>query len=93
MTQNIIVNESILSKNDRQAQALRAVFAQHRLFVCNLMSSPGSGKTSLLESLAKLGFCFAVIEGDLQQDRLPQEYEVCWIEPWRKCQVSFFQVP
>lgn len=79
MTQNIIINESILSKNDRQAQALRAVFAQHRLFVCNLMSSPGSGKTSLLESFAKLGFSFAVIEGDLQTNRDTERLQQCGI--------------
>lgn len=77
--QEVIVNESILSKNDRHAEMLRAIFAQHRLFVCNLMSSPGSGKTSLLESFARLSTSFAVIEGDLQTNRDTERLQQCGI--------------
>lgn len=77
--QEVIVNESILSKNDRHAKTLRAIFAQHRLFVCNLMSSPGSGKTSLLESFARLSTSFAVIEGDLQTNRDTERLQQCGI--------------
>lgn len=79
MAQNILVNESILSKNDRNAEALRAVFAKQQLFVCNMMSSPGSGKTSLLESFARLGFLFAVIEGDLQTERDTERLQQCGV--------------
>ncbi len=77
--QEVIINESILSKNDRHAKMLRTIFAQHRLFVCNLMSSPGSGKTSLLESFAHLSTSFAVIEGDLQTNRDTERLQQCGI--------------
>jgi len=45
----IPVERSALSKNDQLAAELRAEFVRSGLAVVNLMSSPGSGKTSLLE--------------------------------------------
>ena len=39
----------VLSENDRLAADLRARFQAHGIFCLNLISSPGSGKTSLLE--------------------------------------------
>lgn len=63
------VVRNILQANDRLASENRRRFDEAGIFVVNLMSSPGAGKTSLLErtidSLAgRLGI--AVIEGDLQ---------------------------
>jgi hydrogenase nickel incorporation protein HypB len=65
------VNEDILSANDMLAETLQARFQQAGVFVMNLMSSPGAGKTSfilrIIESLApkmKIG----VIEGDIASD-------------------------
>ncbi len=65
------VNEDILGANDVIAESLRARFSQAGVFVVNLMSSPGAGKTSMvlrtIEALAgthKIG----VIEGDLASD-------------------------
>jgi hydrogenase nickel incorporation protein HypB len=65
------VNEDILSVNDLLADNLKARFEASGVFVMNLMSSPGAGKTSLIlriiESLAskhKIG----VIEGDIASD-------------------------
>jgi len=68
----IKLQKNVLSKNDVIAAELRKQFTQKRLLVLNLLSSPGSGKTSLLEETAKaLGSSlrFAVIEGDLQTER------------------------
>ncbi|PLX78239.1 MAG: hydrogenase accessory protein HypB [Desulfuromonas sp.] len=68
-TRTIRVEEDLLAKNDRLAAGNRARFAAHRLLVLNLVSSPGSGKTSILErSLRDLSgeFGFAVLEGDQQ---------------------------
>jgi hydrogenase nickel incorporation protein HypB len=44
----IEVKEGILSENDGLAQALRDRLRAHHTFLLNLMSSPGSGKTSLI---------------------------------------------
>ena len=49
----IEVKESVFADNDRDAAALRAQLKAEGTFLINLMSSPGSGKTSTLLSLAK----------------------------------------
>ena len=67
----ITIERKVLEKNDEVARQNRALFGQHRLFVCNVVSSPGSGKTSILErSIEHLGgrLKIAVIEGDVQTD-------------------------
>ena len=51
----IEVKESVFADNDRQAEALRKQLKQERTFLMNLMSSPGSGKTTtLLRTIEKL---------------------------------------
>ncbi|WP_114417843.1 hydrogenase nickel incorporation protein HypB [Marinospirillum perlucidum] len=63
------IEQDILGKNDRYAAANREEFARRSLFALNLVSSPGSGKTSLLtRTLRELDqrFPLAVIEGDQQ---------------------------
>ncbi len=67
----IPVVRNVLEANDRVAADLRELFAQHGILVLNLISSPGAGKTSLLErTLTDLRqeMRMAVIEGDLQTD-------------------------
>ena len=67
----ITIERKILEKNDEVAKQNRDVFSRHEMFVINLVSSPGSGKTSLLEkTLAHLQnkIRIAVIEGDVQTD-------------------------
>ena len=49
----IEVKESVFADNDRDAAVLRAQLKAEGTFLINLMSSPGSGKTSTLLSLAK----------------------------------------
>jgi hydrogenase nickel incorporation protein HypB len=65
------VNKDILSANDLLADNLRARFDQSKVFVMNIMSSPGAGKTSiilrLIESLSDK-FKIGVIEGDIASD-------------------------
>ncbi len=63
------IEENLLAKNDRLAAKNRALFSEKGLFVLNLVSSPGSGKTSILErTLTDLRgeIDFAVLEGDQQ---------------------------
>jgi hydrogenase nickel incorporation protein HypB len=43
------VRKNILKRNDELAHALRRRFAEAGVFVVNVVSSPGSGKTALLE--------------------------------------------
>jgi hydrogenase nickel incorporation protein HypB len=65
----ITVERKVLEKNDAIAQQNREVFKKKNLFTMNLVSSPGSGKTSLIEKTihhTKNKFNVAVIEGDLQ---------------------------
>jgi len=67
----VSVIRNVLEANDRLAQELKDRFAERGILALNLMSSPGAGKTSLLErTLADLKgeFKMAVIEGDLQTD-------------------------
>ena len=63
------IERDILGKNNDHAAMNRARFAKTRSFALNFVSSPGSGKTSLLvRAIADLGarFPIAVIEGDQQ---------------------------
>jgi len=69
--EKITINQKILSKNDLNAMHLRNRFAKNKTLAINIMSSPGSGKTSLLEAILvplKDKYNIAVIEGDLQTD-------------------------
>lgn len=62
------VMENILEKNDIIAAENNALFSKYGIFVLNLLGSPGSGKTSLLERTIedlKGELRLAVIEGDL----------------------------
>jgi hydrogenase nickel incorporation protein HypB len=64
----IDIKQPILKKNDLLANANREQFAQNRVFVLDLMASPGSGKTStILATIDALRdeFNIAVIEGDI----------------------------
>ena len=67
----ITIERKVLEKNDAVAAANRRRLAEHRLFTCNLVSSPGAGKTSLVErTLAALAprWRLGVVEGDVQTD-------------------------
>ena len=83
-TKSVEVLKKVLSQNDKKALQMKERYAQDGLYVINLMSSVGSGKTTFLESLADFNndannakssfdveqdFHFAVIEGDLQTNR------------------------
>jgi len=68
----VSVVKNILAANDRIAQENRAIFDEKNLLVFNLMSSPGAGKTSLLEKTIvalKDHLNIGVIEGDIQSSQ------------------------
>jgi hydrogenase nickel incorporation protein HypB len=67
----VTVERKILEKNDVVAEQNRQLFKKNKLFTINLLSSPGSGKTSLLEkTMEELNNTvnIAVVEGDVQTD-------------------------
>jgi hydrogenase nickel incorporation protein HypB len=63
------VAEGVLSANDALAQANRETFDRAETYVINLMSSPGAGKTTILErTLERMAgtLRLGVLEGDVQ---------------------------
>lgn len=65
----ITVERKVLEKNDQVAEANRKDFKDKKLFSINMLSSPGSGKTSLVERTVetlKDKLKIGVIEGDVQ---------------------------
>jgi hydrogenase nickel incorporation protein HypB len=65
----IHLNQSILSENNRLAQLNRRFFEGRKVLCLNMVSSPGSGKTTILEKTIQAVISsrkIAVIEGDQQ---------------------------
>jgi hydrogenase nickel incorporation protein HypB len=65
------IQERILSGNERQAAHNRAHFGEHGVLAINLMGSPGSGKTAVLEATARqlAGRRLSALAGDLATER------------------------
>jgi hydrogenase nickel incorporation protein HypB len=66
------VHQRILAGNDRTAQHTRRHFEELGVLALNLMGSPGSGKTALLEATARLAhgrLQLGALSGDLATDR------------------------
>ncbi len=91
MEDRLIVDfaQAVLAENDRMAAALRAEFDRRGLFCVNVLSSPGAGKTALLErTLADLAgqIPTGVLVGDLATDhdaaRLRGTATATWRRTW-----------
>ena len=65
----IPVIRDVLEESNARAQENRAIFDRHNVFVINMMSSPGAGKTTILQKTIPIikdrGINCAVIEGDV----------------------------
>mgnify|MGYP000844157653 CR=1 FL=1 len=70
--ESIEVITRILDENDRVAAHNRTHFDEHGVLAINLMSSPGSGKTALLESTIK------ALDGQLKLAAPMAEYEAIY---------------
>ncbi len=71
MAEKIEVKKKVLSENDRLAADIRTSLKEREIVALNFVSSPGSGKTSLLErTLEALGseLRIAMIAGDVQTE-------------------------
>jgi len=67
----VVLEQKVLSENDRIAGELRERFQKHGVLCLNLISSPGAGKTSILERTLEgraPGDRVAVLTGDIQTD-------------------------
>ena len=67
----IEIKKSVFAENDKDAAALRAELKEKGVFLLNLMSSPGSGKTTTLIrtlNLLKDRLRIAVMEADIDSD-------------------------
>ena len=65
------IKQSVFANNDKQADELRDLLKQKHVFLLNLMSSPGSGKTTTLRqtiALLKDEFKIGVMEADIDSD-------------------------
>ena len=72
MTETVDVKQKVLAANAAAAAALRESFAEARTLVVNLISSPGSGKTTFLERTArerKTRWKLAALDGDIATER------------------------
>ncbi len=69
--ESVEVLKGLLDANDHQALHNREHFERHDVLAINLMSSPGAGKTALLEATIDAlgdGLRVAVVEGDLETE-------------------------
>ncbi len=67
----IHLEQDVMAQNQGYADNNRNYFQTHNILACNLVASPGSGKTSLLVKtlqLIKAKYSIHVIEGDQQTD-------------------------
>ena len=67
----IEVKQSVFEDNDRDAERLREELKEKKTFLLNLMSSPGSGKTTTLKrtiEALKDEFAIGVMEADIDSD-------------------------
>lgn len=65
------IKQSVFADNDKQADALRAELKEKGVFLLNLMSSPGAGKTTtLMRTIEELGefLRIGVMEADIDSD-------------------------
>lgn len=79
-TESILVSSDIRARRLEEAQAFRQSLAARGVYCLNMISSPGAGKTSLLQSMARNWndqFRMAVLVGDIATDRDAQR-----LAPW-----------
>jgi len=65
----VTIERKVLEKNDEVAAQNRALFKKNNIFVVNMVSSPGSGKTSIIEKTLEhfnKRINISIIEGDVQ---------------------------
>lgn len=98
MSESIKISTTVHAANDLVARENRALFAARGIVALNIISSPGSGKTSILERMAAhYAGSLAVITGDIQTtldaDRLKRAgAEAVQIETGGSCHLNAVMV-
>lgn len=78
----IEIHQSLLAGNDRLAAHNREHFVEHGVLALNVMGSPGSGKTALLEATGRrlAGRRILAVSGDLATDHDAQRLAAAGLE-------------
>ena len=68
----VVVERKILERNESSAQKIRTILKKQSVFALNFMSSPGAGKTTIIEETIRMlkdNYSISFIDGDLETDR------------------------
>jgi len=82
----VLVLEDLLGSNKKIAAGIRRELTSKGILTINLLSSPGAGKTSLLEVISENlspEFKMAVIEGDIETERDAERIRAKGIPAWQ----------
>lgn len=83
---DVLVLEDILGSNKKIASNIRQKLLEHHILAINLLSSPGSGKTSLLEKIGlelNHRYRVGVIEGDVETERDAERIRKLGLRAWQ----------
>jgi hydrogenase nickel incorporation protein HypB len=82
----VMVLEDLLGSNKKIAGEIRKKLTEKGILAVNILSSPGAGKTSLLESLSghlQPAYKMAVVEGDIETERDAERIRAKGIPAWQ----------
>ncbi|MGA2588217.1 MAG: hydrogenase nickel incorporation protein HypB [Candidatus Aminicenantales bacterium] len=82
----LIVLQDLLGTNKKIAATIRGELGERGILAVNFMSSPGAGKTSLLERIAErlqATAKIAVIEGDIETERDAERIRAIGVPAWQ----------
>jgi len=85
-TKDVIILADLLGTNKKIAADIRAALEKRGILAVNLLSSPGAGKTSLLEQIAirlRDAARMAVIEGDIETERDAERIRAKGVPAWQ----------
>jgi hydrogenase nickel incorporation protein HypB len=82
----VLVLEELLGSNKKIAAEIRKKLEEKGILTVNILGSPGSGKTALLEKIAeriKPAYSMGVIEGDIETERDAERIRAKGIPAWQ----------
>ena len=82
----VLVLKDLLGTNKQIAAGIREEFRSRGILAVNLLSAPGSGKTTILEALAghlKGEYQMAVVEGDIETERDAERIRKKGVPAWQ----------
>ncbi|MDH4196980.1 MAG: hydrogenase nickel incorporation protein HypB [Candidatus Aminicenantes bacterium] len=83
---DVLVLQDLLGSNKKIAEEIRDKLGEKGIHAVNLLSSPGSGKTALLEKLCERlrgRFRVGVIEGDIETERDAERIRALGVAAWQ----------